>query len=480
MIDELHQVVRKTKVIATIGPSIDSFEKLEELAKAGLNAVRFNLSHEKSSVHEKRMKRVNELNESLDRKIAIVLDTQGPEIRTGLVKGGGTLFLKEGSEVVLSTSKKESFGDVIAVSYKSLPKLVSKGDKVLIADAKFELEVVESKGGNEVLCKVLVGGELSSRKNMGVPGMELDLPSITEGDAEVISLGAKHGADYVAQSFVRTAEDVLELMEMVQDAGSDAAVIAKIEHCTAMKNLESIIGASDATMVARGDLGVHLPIEDVPGAQKTIIQKSNLMGKPVVVATHMLESMVSNPRPTRAEATDVANAVFDGADAVMLSGETAVGQYPLKAVQTMGLIAKKAESLLKFKGLTQEVVPRSFSLSTAIDRAATQLAFDLDAAAIITPTSKGFTAKTVSKNRPKAEVIALTPNVRVQRKLAIVWGVEAIRFSESVNSKNMMVEAVNEAKAHGLVKKGDTVVVTAGIPLGVSGSTNTLRVQVVD
>ncbi len=476
--DFLHS--RKTKIICTVGPACESPEMMLQMAQSGMNAMRFNFSHEDAAAHRTRITRLNEINESLDRKVAVLLDTQGPEIRTGPVKGGGKVQITEGSEITVTSRFCETTPQRVFVTYERLPEMVSKGMQVLFADGNFELEVLETNGSDEVRCKVTVGGMLGGRKNVGVPGMEVDLPTLTERDVELVKVGAECGADYVAQSFVRSPEDVLELMEILHENGSDAAIIAKIEHGTAVSNIDKIIAASDGAMVARGDLGVQIPLEQVPPVQKSIIRKCNAAGKPVIVATHMLESMIANPRPTRAEATDVANAVYDGADAVMLSGETAVGKYPLKALQTMAAIASEAEKTVDFKGLERSPFPLPYSISSAIDRASCQLAFDLGAIAIITPTSKGFTPRSVSKNRPKAEIIALTPDKRVQRKLSLIWGVQAITFSPLVNSENMMIEAVRAAKEHGLIQPGQTVVVTAGVPLGASGSTNTLRVQVVD
>ena len=471
---------RKTKIVCTVGPACDSPDAMRLLAESGMNVMRFNFSHEDAAAHRARITRLNEVNESLAQKVAVLLDTQGPEIRTGPVKDNAKVQLVEGSEVIVTNKFCESTPQRIYMTYEKIPQRVSKGMSILVADGNFELEVLETDGSSEVTCKVIVGGMLGSRKNVGIQGMDVDLPTLTERDIELLKVGVDCGADFVAQSFVRTPDDVLELMELLHENGSDAAIIAKIEDPTGVANLDKIIAASDGVMVARGDLGVQTPLEQVPRVQKTIIKKCNSAGKPVIVATHMLESMITNPRPTRAEATDVANAVYDGADAIMLSGETAVGKYPLKALQTMALIATEAEKTLEFKGLEPGPLPLSHSVSTAIDRASCQLALDLGASAIITPTSKGFTPRSVSKNRPRASIIALTPDVRVQRKLALVWGVEALKYPSAVNSENMMIEAVKAAKESGLVQSGQTVIVTAGIPLGATGSTNTLRVQVVE
>lgn len=466
--------------MCTIGPACDSPGAMLELVKSGANVMRFNFSHEEADAHRRRIMQLNEINRSLPQKVAVLLDTQGPEIRTGPVEDGGKVQLAEGSEITVTNKFCETTPQRIYTSYARLPELVKPGMSVLIADGNFELEVLETNGSDEARCKVIVGGMIGGRKNVGVPGMEVDLPTLTERDIELVKVGAECGADFVAQSFVRSPDDVLELMELLHENGSDAAIIAKVEHETAVANLDKIIAASDGVMVARGDLGVQIPLEQVPAVQKTIIRKCNSAGKPVIVATHMLESMIANPRPTRAEATDVANAVYDGADAIMLSGETAVGKYPMKAIQTMALIAAEAEKTLEYKGLEPNPLPLSHSISTAIDRASCQLAYDLGASAIITPTSKGFTPRSVSKNRPRASIIALTPDERVQRKLALVWGVESLKYPSAVNSENMMIEAVKAAKESGLVQSGQTVVVTAGIPLGATGSTNTLRVQVVE
>lgn len=466
---------RRTKIICTIGPATESYESLEKLANLGMNVARINLSHGPYKYHEHKVKAINELNEKRREKIAILLDTRGPEIRTGKTRTADKIPLLEGNEVTVVNDNSECTANHISMAYPGLEKSVKPKSKIYMADGNFELEVVEIKG-KEIKCKVRVGGDLGSNKNVCIPDADNTLPTLSESDLDDIRNGAKNGADFVAQSFVRGPHDVLKLTEFLQEHDSDAHVIAKIELASAVQQIDQIIAASDGIMVARGDLGVQMPIEKIPAIQKMIVRKCNNAGKPVIVATHMLESMTSNPRPTRAEATDVANAVFDGADCVMLSGETAAGKHPFKAVQTMSNICVEAEAIMDSPKLQNDMLSK-MDISTAIGQASCKIADDLGAEAIITPTIRGFTARRIAQQRPKARIIGLTPKDRVAKKLSIVWGVHPLVYATEVNDEHSMTRAVDEAKKCGHVKDGDLVVVTGGVPLGLSGSTNTIHVQ---
>ncbi|MFA6329280.1 MAG: pyruvate kinase [Candidatus Micrarchaeia archaeon] len=465
---------RKTKIVCTIGPATESLEGIRKLADAGMNVARINLSHGSIKTHEQKLSNIRTVNESRRDKVAVLLDTRGPEIRTG--KAPVKVQLVEGAGIDVTSDGAESSNEKISLNYANLSKIVAPGSSIFLSDGNIELEVVEVQK-KAVRCKVKVGGELGSNKNVCIPGADLDLPTLGKEDLSDIKEGARWGIDFVAQSFVRGPEDVLELMDVLQAAGSDAHMIAKIELASAFEQVDRIIAAADGLMVARGDLGVQVPIEQIPAMQKKMVQKCNAVGKPVIVATHMLESMTVNPRPTRAEATDVANAVFDGVDAVMLSGETAAGRYPIKSVEMMARICVEAEKSKVSHALSQ---PDSFvkpSMGYAISRSACGISDDLDADSIIVPTTGGFTARLVAQQRPGAEIIALTPDVRVVNKLALVRGVHALLFKAKVQSEDTMQQAIGAAHKSGLVKDGDLVVVTGGIPLGLTGSTNTIHVQ---
>ena len=465
---------RKTKIVCTIGPATESLEGIRKLADAGMNVARINLSHGSLKTHEQKLSNIRTVNESRTDKVAVLLDTRGPEIRTG--KAPVKVQLAEGAELEVTSDGAPSTNEKISLNYANLPKIVQPGSSIFLSDGNIELEVVQVQK-KSVKCKVKIGGELGSNKNVCIPGANLELPTLSKDDLSDIKEGARWGIDFVAQSFVRGPEDVLELMEVLHDAGSDAHMIAKIELASAFDQVDRIIAAADGLMVARGDLGVQVPIERIPAMQKAMVQKCNEAGKPVIVATHMLESMTTNPRPTRAEATDVANAVFDGVDAVMLSGETAAGRYPIKTVEMMARICVEAEKSKVSHALSRPAEFVKPSMSYAISRSACSLADDLDADSILVPTSGGFTARLVAQQRPGAEIIALTPDVRVINKLALVRGVHALLFKAKVQSEGTMQQAIEAAHKSGFVKDGDLVVVTGGVPLGLTGSTNTIHVQ---
>jgi pyruvate kinase len=466
---------RRTKIICTIGPATESYGAILELAKAGMNVARINLSHGTIDKHEPKIASIQKINASGRDKVAVLLDTRGPEIRTG--KADGKVMLSEGAQVEVKVDGSPTTAKSISLNYPHLASTVSKGDSIFLSDGNIELAVM-SVGKKTATCKVKVGGELGSHKNVCIPGAELDLPSLSDEDKADIRRGAQLGIDFVAQSFVRSPADVIALREILRKAGSDAHIIAKIELASAVAQIDGIIAASDAVMVARGDLGVQMPIEKIPVNQKMIVRKCNAAGKPVIVATHMLESMISNPRPTRAEATDVANAVFDGVDAVMLSGETAAGKYPLKSVEMMGRICVEAEKSRFMHGAPEGLdafAGKGTSYATA--RSACILADRVNADAIIVPTSGGFSARLISQQRPHADIVALTPSMRVVNKLSLVRGVHALLFKAKVKDEGTMAAAISAAQNAGLVTAGALVVATGGIPLGITGSTNTIHVE---
>ncbi|NPV29556.1 MAG: pyruvate kinase [Firmicutes bacterium] len=470
--------MRKTKIVCTIGPASDSLEVMKELLKAGMDVARLNFSHGTHEEHERRLHNLRRAAAELGSNLAIMLDTKGPEIRIGLLKGGRVL-LREGARVTLTTEEIEGDENRISVTYKGLPRSVKPGDMVLLDDGMIGLKVLEA-GDTEVDCEVVFGGELTNRKGVNLPGVPLDLPAVTEQDVADINFGIDHEVDFIAASFVRRAADVLAVRRLLEARDADIHIIAKIENEEGVKNLDEIIKVADGVMVARGDLGVEIPTEEVPLIQKKIIEKCNRAGKPVITATQMLESMIRNPRPTRAEASDVANAILDGTDAVMLSGETASGKYPVEAVRIMARIAERTEQALDYGQILLKkgaAAPRT--ITDAISHATCTTAQDLGAAAIITVTKSGFTARMVSKYRPRAPIVAVSPSEKVRRKLSLVWGVQALGIPFTANTDEMIKEAVDTGLAEGLIKCGDLIVITAGVPVGVPGTTNLLKVHIV-
>ncbi len=473
-------MLRKTKIVCTIGPSSENKAVFKELAKAGLNVARLNFSHGSHEEHLGRIKMIKEVREELKLPIAILLDTKGPEIRTG--KFDEPVYtLVEGQEFVLTTEDFLGNQNKCQISYKGLPQDVVLGDKILIDDGLIELEVM-SVNGNDIHTKVLNGGDVKNNKGVNVPGVSINLPAITQKDIDDIIFGIENGIDFIAASFIRKASDVLEIRRVLEENNAhEIHIISKIENQEGLDNLEEILEVSDGLMVARGDLGVEIPTEMVPLAQKRMIELCNRDGKPVITATQMLDSMIRNPRPTRAEATDVANAIFDGTDAVMLSGETAAGKYPIEAVQTMASIAKAAEGALNYKELLEKksALADEAGVTYSVSRATAATALDLDAAAIITATSSGFTSKKVSKLKPKAPVIACTVSDLACRKLALVWGVFPFVIGEATSTDRIFEMSVQKAKDNGFITDGDLVVITAGVPVGVSGATNIMKVHLV-
>lgn len=465
-----------TKIVCTIGPASDSVEMLEKLIQAGMNVARLNFSHGSHEEHGKRIANIRQAAANLNRTVAILLDTKGPEIRLGSL-AEGKFSVAEGQEVVLTTRDVVGQENIFPVTYKGLPQDVEPGNVVLIDDGLIGLEVMEVKG-EDIVCRVKNAGDILPNKGINLPGVEVNLPGVTEKDVADIIFGIHHAIDFIAASFVRKPGDVLEIRRILENHGADVDIIAKIESRSGVKNLDEILKVSDGIMVARGDLGVEIPTEEVPIVQKMIIDKCNKAGKPVITATQMLDSMIRNPRPTRAEASDVANAIFDGTDAVMLSGETASGKYPVEAVQTMARIALKAETAVKYNVKAKGVLTLP-TITDAISHASYNIANDLKAEAIITPTTSGSTAKMVSKYRPMAPIIAATPHAQVKRKLCLVWGVYSVLTPHTDGTDEMVGEAVAAALKEHLIKCGDLIVVTAGVPAGNPGTTNLIKVHVV-
>jgi pyruvate kinase len=469
--------MRRTKIVCTIGPASDSVGILQEMMAAGMNVARLNFSHGSYEEHGERINKIKEAAKLGCFNIPLILDTKGPEIRTGEIEG--KISLLEGQSITVTTKQVMGNKDMISISYEGLPKDVKKGNTILIDDGIIGLRV-EGVNGDEIKCTVLNGGELSSKKGVNVPGVKVNLPAITDKDVKDIEFGIQHKLDFIAASFVRCASDVLDIREILERESSNIHIISKIECRAAVENIDEIIQVSDGIMVARGDLGVEIPTEEVPLVQKQIIKKCNKAGKPVITATQMLDSMMRNPRPTRAEANDVANAIFDGTDAVMLSGESAAGKYPLEAVMMMAKIAERTEaeviSSVQAKGYSNVIEK---TVTDSIGNATANLALDLNASAIITPTSSGSTARMVAKYRPKAPIIAATANEETMRKLALIWGVDVIDLQETSNIDDYINTAVHNALNHGKINLGDLVIVTAGMPQGTPGTTNLLKVHIV-
>jgi len=470
--------MKKTKIVCTIGPASGSLETVKQLLLAGMDVARLNFSHGSHEEHAVRLATLRDAAAELDKTLAIMLDTKGPEIRIGFLKGG-KVILRDGARVTLTTEEIEGDENRISVTYKGLPRAVQSGSSILLSDGNIGLRVVDVVG-EDILCEVLFGGELADQKGVNLPGGHLDLPAVTDKDIADINFGIDHQVDFIAASFVRQAADVIAIRRLLEARDADIHIIAKIESQQGFKNLEEIIKVSDGVMVARGDLGVEVAAEEVPLMQKEIIRKCNHAGKPVVTATQMLESMIFSPRPTRAEASDVANAILDGTDAVMLSGETAAGKYPVEAVKVMARIAERTEESLNYAELLrQRAASVSPTITDAISYATCTTAQDLGAAAIVTSTKSGFTARNVSKYRPKAPIVAVTPSERVSRKLCLVWGAQPLNAPMIYNTDQMVTVAVEISLAKRLIKCGDLIVITAGVPVGVTGMTNLLKVHIV-
>lgn len=471
--------MRKTKIVSTIGPASEKLDILKQLMESGMNVTRLNFSHGDYEEHGRRIKNIRQAAQETGNNVGILLDTKGPEIRTG-VMAEEPVNLVRGQQLIVTMDEIEGTSEKISVTYKGLVNDVSAGSKILLDDGLIELLVKDVKG-NDIITEVLNTGELKSKKGVNVPNVRVNLPGITEKDANDIVFGIEQDIDFVAASFVRRASDVLEIRELLEkhDA-SDIHIIPKIENREGVENIDEILDVSDGLMVARGDLGVEIPAEEVPLVQKQLIRKCNEAGKPVITATQMLDSMQKNPRPTRAEASDVANAIFDGTDAIMLSGETAAGDYPVAAVDTMNKIAYRTEKALNYsQQLTDRGNENNMSITSGIGQAVASTAYNLNVSAIITATVSGHTARVVSKYRPKANIVAVTSTERALRRLTLVWGVYPLLGKIASSTDEMLDVAVDSAVTSGLVFHGDLVVISAGVPVGKVGTTNLLKVHVV-
>lgn len=471
--------MRKTKIICTIGPASESEERLRELMLAGMNVARFNFSHGTHEEQKEKYQRVLKVREELGLPVATLLDTKGPEIRLRDFEGGRA-ELTAGQRFVLTTEEILGTSERAAISYKNLRNDISVGTTILIDDGLIEMKV-EEISGEEIICRVINGGAVSNHKGVNVPGAILSMPYISDVDRADILFGVEMGFEFLAASFARTRADIEEIRGILKEHGSDMKIIAKIENMQGIQNLEEILEVSDGIMVARGDMGVEIPLEEVPMLQKKMIKMANARGKHVITATQMLESMIKNPRPTRAEATDIANAIYDGTTAIMLSGESAAGLYPVEAVKTMVRIASSTEEDIDYRGrMKQNDKGDKSDITMAIAYATCTAAADLKAAAIITVTMSGFTAEAISRFKPICPVIGCTVNDRVCKQLNLLWGVNPLLIGRKETSDELFSAAVEEAKQAGYVKQGDTVVITAGVPLGIAGTTNMIHVVEVD
>lgn len=471
--------MKKTKMICTIGPASENEEILSKIIEAGMNASRHNFSHGDHEEHGGRIRKVKELAKKFNKEIAIVLDTKGPEIRTGNFEPS-KLELQKGSEFTIYVGE-EVVGDTTkcSVSYDGLANDVKPGNTILIDDGLVGLEVRRVEG-NKVICEVMNTGLVGSHKGVNVPGVSIKLPALTKKDESDLIFGCEMGVTMIAASFVRKVEDVRAIRKVLdENGGKNILICPKIENQEGVDNIDSIIAESDAIMVARGDLGVEIPIENVPAVQKMIIQKCNKAGIPVVTATQMLDSMIRNPRPTRAEVSDVANAILDGTDAIMLSGESANGSYPVEAVQTMAKIAEEAEKQLKYEVAVSQATSHIPAISGVISRATCNAANELQASAIVSSTQSGATAKRLSQCRPECPIIAVTPDETVAKQLAFSWGIYSIVSDRLESTDEMMDKSVEIAKENGFVQNGDIVVIAAGVPVGEVGATNLMKVSVV-
>ncbi len=471
--------MRRTKIICTLGPASDNEEILKKMMLGGMDVARMNFSHGTHEQHKKRADTFKRIREEVGLPIPLLLDTKGPEIRTGDFKDG-QVTLRENNEFVLVN--KDIIGDETkcSITYKELYRDVSRGSRVLINDGLVELEVTDIKG-KDIYCTVKNGGVIGDHKGINVPGADIRLPALTSQDIEDIKFGIENDYDIIAASFVRKASDVVEIRKVLEkNGGSGILVISKIENREGIKNFDEILKVSDGIMVARGDLGVEIPVEEVPVVQKNIIEKCYRNGKPVITATQMLDSMIRNPRPTRAEASDVANAIYDGTSGVMLSGETAAGKYPLETIAVMARIAEKAETSMDYwKRFNTQQTEISTSVTNAISHATCTTALDLKAAAIITVTQSGHTARMIARFRPACPIIATTVNPKVQRQLNLSWGVLPFLVGVANTTDEMFDSGIEKALESGLVKNGELAVITAGVPAGISGTTNTLKVHIV-
>lgn len=461
-------LLKKTKIVCTIGPSSEEPKKIVKMLEAGMNVARFNFSHGDHVEKKHQMDVVKEAVKMSGIPCAYLLDTKGPEIRTGNLVDGKKITLEAGKKIILTTDEVDGTVDRLSISYKKLPSEAKKGTLIYIADGVLSLEVEEIKG-NDIYCNIIAGGVLGQKKNVNVVGVKTSLPAMAEKDKDDLIMGIKEGIDFVAASFIRKPSDVLEIRKHLDDnGGKDVRIISKIEDEEGLENIDEIIKVSDGIMVARGDLGVQIKIEDIPLAQKKIIERCNKAGKPVITATQMLDSMIVNPRPTRAESNDVANAIFDGTDAVMLSGETAQGDYPIEAVDTMARICRTVENSREYKEHAQayfEFHKDTEGVGDAIAKAGYVVASNINAKVIVTPTMSGKTSRLISKFKPNQPIVATTVNERVMRQLLLDWGVFPVLTGVVADSEEMLNNSIKKIEELGYAAKGDNVVMLAGVPV---------------
>ena len=470
--------IRKTKIVCTMGPNLFEKHLIAPLMKAGMNVARFNFSHGTYETHQHYYDEVCRIRDELGLPIATMLDTKGPEIRVRSFKNG-RVTLQNGQLFTLTTDEVEGDEERVSITYKELPKDISVGSSILIDDGLIGMQV-ERIDGADIVCRVLNGGVVSNNKGVNIPNAHLSMPFISEKDHQDILFAIKNGYDFIAASFTRCADDIMQIRHILQENNCHTInIIAKIENMEGVENIDEILRVVDGVMVARGDLGVEVPLEDVPSLQKKLIQRGIAAGKPVITATQMLDSMIKNPRPTRAEATDVANAIYDGTSAIMLSGESAVGAYPVEAVETMVRIALRAEADMDYIRRFSRDTSASTDVTNAISHATVTSAHDLNASAIITVTKSGSTARILSRYRPACVIVGCTTEKHVWRQLALSWGTVPLMIAEESNTDDLFEHAVDAAVQNGLVHDGELVVLTAGVPLGISGTTNLMKVHVV-
>ncbi len=471
--------LRKTKIICTLGPAVDDEELIRTLIRSGMNAARFNFSHGDHAEHLQRLNKLKSVRDAMGRPVATILDTKGPEIRIKSFQTK-TVELEAGAPFTLTTREAEGSQELVSVTYANLHQEVAPGQEILIDDGLVALKV-EEIAGQDIRCTVENGGVLSANKSLNIPGVHIHLPALTEKDVSDIQFGVENDFDFIAASFVRRADDVRAVREVLDRfGGQDVKIIAKIENQEGVDNVDEILALADGVMVARGDLGVEIPAARVPILQKQIIRKGLRLGKPVITATQMLDSMIRNPRPTRAEVSDVANAVFDGTSCVMLSGETANGHYPVEALQAMvGIVEEAEQSIHYWRRFEKHMGVASSNIDDAITHTCCLTARDLDAKAILAATSSGRTARMICRFRPACPVAALTMHEKVRRQLALSWGVIPFLTGEVTSTDRIFSMSVEVALKEKLVRDGDTVVITAGVPLGRSGSTNLIKAQIV-
>ena len=470
--------MRKTKIICTLGPSTDKDGVLRELIANGMNVARFNFSHGSHEEHKGRLDLLKSLREELGKPVAALLDTKGPEIRLKDFKNG-TEMLEAGQTFTLTTRDVEGTKEICSITYKDLPQDVAPGGTIMLDDGLIKLQI-QTVNDTDIVCTVLNNGKIKNKKGVNVPGVHLSMPYMSQRDKDDIIFGIEQGFDFIAASFVRTAQDVYEIRNLLNEYDSNIRIIAKIENREGVNNIDSILAAADAVMVARGDLGVEIDFTELPGIQKNIIERSFSFGKPIVTATQMLDSMIVNPRPTRAEISDVANAIYDGTSAIMLSGETAAGAYPVEALKTMSAIAERTEQEgFHLRSRTMDFNPGKISVSDATAHAACLTARDVNAAAIVTVSESGTTARLLSKYRPQQPIIACVMKEQVQRQLSLSWGITSLMMPLAHSTDELIEMSTALAKENGFLHNGELAVVTAGVPVGISGTTNMIKIHMV-